>query len=58
MGHTRIMHIRQICDQQEASALLLVASITVESVRQLGLAEGSQVTAMIKASDVIVATGG
>ena len=52
------MHIRQICDQLEASALLLVASITVESVRQLGLAEGSQVTAMIKASDVIVATGG
>ena len=35
----------------------LVASITVEAVRQLGLAEGSQVTAVIKASDVIVATG-
>ena len=34
----------------------LVASITVEAVRQLGLTEGSQVTAVIKASDVILAT--
>ncbi len=34
----------------------LVASITVEAVRELGLSEGSQVTAIIKASDVIVAT--
>jgi molybdopterin-binding protein len=34
----------------------LVASITVEAVRQLGLTEGSQVTAVIKASDVIIAT--
>ena len=33
----------------------LVASITVEAVKQLGLAEGSQVIAVIKASDVIVA---
>ena len=36
----------------------LVASITVEAVKELGLSEGSQVTAIIKASDVIVATGG
>jgi molybdopterin-binding protein len=34
----------------------LVASITVEAVEELGLAEGSDVTAIIKASDVIVAT--
>lgn len=35
----------------------LVASITVEAVQELGLSEGSRVTAIIKASDVIVATG-
>jgi molybdopterin-binding protein len=40
----------------DADGVRLVASITVEAVRQLGLAEGSQVTAVIKASDVIVAT--
>jgi molybdopterin-binding protein len=34
----------------------LVASITVEAVQELGISEGSQVTAIIKASDVIVAT--
>jgi molybdopterin-binding protein len=34
----------------------LVASITVEAVEQLGLAEGSPVTAIIKASDVMLAT--
>jgi molybdopterin-binding protein len=34
----------------------LVASITVEAVADLGLHEGSQVTAVIKASDVILAT--
>jgi molybdopterin-binding protein len=34
----------------------LVASITVEAVKDLGLSEGSQVTAIIKASDVILAT--
>lgn len=36
----------------------LVASITVEAVNDLGLSEGSQATAVIKASDVILATGG
>ena len=34
----------------------LVASITVEAVDELGLGEGSQVTAVIKASDVVLAT--
>jgi molybdopterin-binding protein len=34
----------------------VVASITVEAVRELGLAEGASVTAVIKASDVIIAT--
>jgi molybdopterin-binding protein len=33
----------------------LVASITVEAVDELGLAEGSPVTAVVKASDVILA---
>ena len=35
----------------------LVASITVEAVNELGLKEGDSVTAVIKASDVIIATG-
>jgi molybdopterin-binding protein len=39
----------------DASGVRLVASITVEAVRDLGLAEGSEVTAVIKASDVMVA---
>jgi len=40
----------------DASGVRLVASITVEAVSQLGLTEGSNVTAVIKASDVILAT--
>lgn len=35
----------------------LVSSITVEAVDELGLAPGSQVTVIVKASDVILATG-
>jgi molybdopterin-binding protein len=31
-----------------------VASITVEAVRELGLSEGSEVVAIVKASDVIL----
>jgi molybdopterin-binding protein len=40
----------------DVSGQRLVASITVEAVEDLGLAEGSQVTAVIKASDVLIAT--
>jgi molybdopterin-binding protein len=35
----------------------LVASITVEAVDELGLEAGSDVVAVIKASDVMIATG-
>jgi len=41
----------------DAGGVRLVASITVEAAHQLGLAEGSEVTAIVKASDVILATG-
>ena len=41
----------------DAGGVRLVASITVEAVQELGLTEGSNVTAVIKASDVMVATG-
>ena len=40
----------------DAGGVRLVASITVEAVRLLGLAEGSNVIAVVKASDVIIAT--
>jgi molybdopterin-binding protein len=41
----------------DVSGQRLVASITVEAVEELGLTEGSSVTAIVKASDVIIATG-
>jgi molybdopterin-binding protein len=40
----------------DANGLRLVASITVEAANDLGLSEGTEVTAIIKASDVLVAT--
>ena len=39
----------------QANGVRLVASITVEALRELGLAEGSEVVAVVKASDVILA---
>jgi molybdopterin-binding protein len=42
----------------DAGGIRLVASITVEAVQQLGLVAGSEVTAVIKASDVILAING
>ena len=40
----------------DANGVRLVASITVEAVTELGLREGTEVTAIVKASDVILAT--
>jgi len=42
----------------DAGGLRLVASITAEAARDLGLAEGTEVTAIIKASDVLLGTAG
>lgn len=39
----------------DVSGQRLIASITVEAVRELGIEQGSQVTAVIKASDVLIA---
>jgi len=38
----------------EAGGTRLVASVTVEAVRELGITEGSEIIAVIKASDVIL----
>lgn len=38
----------------DVDGMRVVASITVEAVRDLGLEEGSRVTALVKASDVIL----
>ena len=39
----------------DVSGLRVVASITVEAIHELGLAEGSRVVAIVKASDVMLA---
>ena len=38
----------------DAGGVRLVASITAEAARELGLQMGSQVTAIVKASDVLI----
>jgi molybdopterin-binding protein len=40
----------------DISGQRLVASVTVEAVDELGLQEGSQITAIVKASDVMIGT--
>jgi molybdate transport system regulatory protein len=40
----------------DVDGLRIVASITVEATKELELTEGTPVTAIIKASDVILAT--
>ena len=53
---TRINNGEAIANVElDAGGVRLVASITLEAVRDLGLSEGSDVTAIIKASDVILA---
>jgi molybdopterin-binding protein len=39
----------------DANGTRLVASVTIEAVDELGMAEGRTVTAIVKASDVILA---
>jgi len=54
---TRINNGEAIANVElDAGGARLVASITVEAVKELGLTEGSEVMAVIKASDVIIAT--
>ena len=40
----------------DVSGMTIVASITIEAVKELGLVKGSEVTVIIKASDVMLAT--
>jgi molybdopterin-binding protein len=54
---TKITHGEAIANVElDANGIRLVASITVEAVGELGLTEGSDVVAVVKASDVLVAT--
>ena len=53
---TSVSHGEAIANvEMDAGGQRLVASITVEAARELGLEEGREVTALIKASDVMVA---
>jgi molybdopterin-binding protein len=52
---TGITHGEAIANVElDAGGVRLVASITLEAARELGLAEGTEVVAIVKASDVIV----
>jgi molybdopterin-binding protein len=42
----------------DAGGVRMVASITAEAARELNLSKGSEVIAVIKASDVMLATSG
>ncbi|SDH56249.1 TOBE domain-containing protein [Nonomuraea jiangxiensis] len=42
----------------DAAGLRLVAAITVEAADELGLREGSEVVALVKASDMMLAVDG
>jgi molybdopterin-binding protein len=42
--------------QLDVAGQRLVASITVEAVKELGLQQGTEIVAVIKASDVMIAT--
>lgn len=54
---TRITQGEAIANVEiDAGGQRIVASITTEAANELGLAEGKEVTAIIKASDVILAT--
>jgi molybdopterin-binding protein len=52
---TGITHGEAIANiELDAGGIRLVASITVEAARELGLEVGSEVTAFVKASDVLI----
>ncbi|MBV9795836.1 MAG: TOBE domain-containing protein [Actinobacteria bacterium] len=42
--------------EMDACGTRLVSSVTVEAVKELGLSEGAEVTVVVKASDLILAT--
>jgi molybdopterin-binding protein len=52
---TGITHGEAIANVElDAGGVRLVASITTEAARELGLVEGTEVTAIVKASDVLL----